>query len=475
MYYFLLFATPFNPGDLVYVASSVLVSIFFIALYNMYAHATQKPDAIARAKSLLYEIFSGVLIVVIVLSLIYPSSALMNILDKNPDLSIINNQINYLISDYAKTIELGNRLGEVGSYFYTKSFGYIFYFGTMGSPYAGYNSLQSQLSQTASNISMAIFEYKTLVMLYQFFQFIGPSLFLFGFIFRVFPITKKIGALLISLAFFSTILYPYLLYLSQYFYNSLSSSYPLHSQITGGDLESISLHVSPLLKTMCKNNFIRIFTNINEFGWWLFLCPEICIMAGTKNIPICSSQPAGGMPTGNLEMPEGLSINKICYTKAVNVCNNKCHNKCVSDCGGNPGCEAACFASCSAFCTVTPDKPTISSCCSSKWTQWIYSTCLPPVSGKCWNHITYPWYNSVQMAFMTLSSNALLSSAASVSSTPEEVYNIVMNKHVLPVSRGTAFPLMEIIFIGLVGFTAMKDLNALFGGDLYIAGLSRLV
>lgn len=426
--FFLLISNSFalapDPNVLILALIAGVISLLFVAIMFMLANFLQDPSLEAHAKENLKEIFIGA-ITVLVVYIALVGSDLLFILTGQTYQQIetyvtqkLDSYINALKADFESTIRVGHRVTMVTSYFFSKSAGFIFFFGSSQSPYAGLSGLRSSLYRLANDIITGILIYETLKMLLTFFGSFSWYIFAFGFMLRMFPFSKKLGGILIALGISVSILFPYSLYISTLMHDKIleearAKQILIHSQITAADLDRISLRLPNLLEKICTNEWIRWFTSLNEWGWWLILCPPFCLGYATF------------------------------------ICTISCTGATI----GFAACFAACF----------PKE---------------FLSCIMPIKGLCWQWISYPFFTTVTSAFSMFISIALVSAGKRLESSlgdPSQIYSIVMSKLIIPGNIAAVLPIMELVLVLAFVIVGARALSSVLGGELFIAGLGRLV
>lgn len=409
-----------------------------IGLLYMLSKVFQDASLEAHAKELLRELAAGAVVVFVVYCLVFGSLDLLPILTGQPDVGAIvvdklDNYTEALAKDYEMAIKVTNRVGMVSSYFYSRTLGYIFYFGAMQSPYQGMAGLRIALTHLANEMGNGIMMYETMKMLQYFFSAISSLIFAIGFALRMIPFTRKAGGMVMAIGFAAAVLYPYAVYLATLLHDQIisdaeSGGVKIHSQVTAGDLDKITLDLPDFLVEVCTNDFIRIFTSLNEWGWWAIIC-----------IPYCT----------------------ILLVSCISIAMSTCAAEASACLVGYAACYAACFI------------PQLSSCYSQ------FYNCIVPVFGTCWNTISYRFYTGVQAAFVLASTIAAVTASkqieGAIGGNVGEIYDIVMQRLVLPVSAAAALPVMEAVFVGIIVIVGARALSGIFGGEIQIAGLGRLV
>ncbi len=431
-----------STGVLTLAGMAGLVAAGVLAITYMVSKFGEDSQLEAWVKMELQELITAGVVVSIVYAFVLGSNVVLPALTGTADPGCaaingdgsgpgINAAIDKLVVDYKDTIRVANRLGMVSSYFYTKTMGFIFYFGTMAAPYQGMGGMRLALTQLSNTLSNGIIVYETIKVMYAFFTnpAIYEALFSLGFALRMLPFTRKVGGMLIALGVAAIILFPYSMYVVNKLHNqiendalSATSTVKLHSQVTAGDLDRINLKLSSFLTTMCSNDFIRIFTSLNEWGWWAVFCTPYCLVISATDvlIPWMSQCPSYVLPAA------------------------------------------------------------IAACIARAWAEFFsyFAECMIPIDGMCWP-ISYSIYNGIQTAFQLASSIALVTSSkqieGAIGGNVTEIYDIVMVKLVGPVGLAASMPLMEAGLIGIIVMAGARGLSDVFGGDVQIAGIGRLV
>jgi hypothetical protein len=288
------FAAAPPPDVLMPAAIAGVLASAIIGVLYMLAKFSEDAPLEAHVRELLQELVSGAVVVGIVYAVVVGSIDLMPtlvgqsqasmdtiVMEKIGDLN--SGYMGNLTYDYEIAIKVANRIGMVSSYYYSKTLGYIFYFGTMQSPYQGMAGLRISLTQLANELGTGLLIYETIKMLYYFLTNISYMVFGIGFALRIIPFTRKAGGMVIAIGFAAAVLYPYATYLSTVLHDQIiqeaaNNNVAIHSQILSGDLDKISLDLPGILVTLCTDDFIRTFTALNEFGWWLIICTPLCII-----------------------------------------------------------------------------------------------------------------------------------------------------------------------------------------------------
>lgn len=108
-----------------------------------------------------------------------------------------------------------------------------------------------------------------------------------------------------------------------------------------------------------------------------------------------------------------------------------------------------------------------------------YAYCIMPVTGYCWNTVSYPFFNGVQTAYQLATSILLVSAAQDITNTvgPDAtvLYHIVMDKLVIPASTAASVPIMEAVLVAALTIVGARSISGALGGEIAITGLERLV
>lgn len=355
----------------------------------------------------------------------YSESALVSSIEAK-----FNSMTANFTNDYYHVIKTGHRLGMLSSYFYTKAGGYIFNFGVSNSPYIGVGGgLLQTVTILAGNLSTGILIYHTMVLFLKFFFSTAITYILpLGLALRLIPFTRSIGGTLIGLALAGIFVYPFAMVFAAEIHDSIGIG---HSQLTSDDFESMRLKLSSFLVELCTNDYIRIFTSINEWGWWLIICIPYCAIEYAVNMATCSAN----------------------------------YGLCTIPCTGPQA--GLCLTACTTVYTT---------CQETAFTT--FDLCWPPITGLCWDY-SYQFYNDVQKALMNAASVVLVTSSGDISNAMGanggELYDIVMDKLVIPVSGASAVPIMEGVFVGALTIVGARALSSALAGEMSIPGLERLI
>jgi hypothetical protein len=107
-----------------------------------------------------------------------------------------------------------------------------------------------------------------------------------------------------------------------------------------------------------------------------------------------------------------------------------------------------------------------------------FISCVLPITGWCFTGVSTPLYALYQHAMMITGSIASINAVNSVKSAgidPSVVYDIVMNKLILPVSLSTSLAIGEFVFVCAMTILSVRSLSEAFGGDISIIGFGRLI
>ncbi len=296
----LFISTVFASPDFSVVLAAGLASASIIGLAFMLANALNNPALEGWAKAEFGEFIIGAVTVVLVYALVKGSLASLPLLtgSTNVDQFLLQKTNDYkqgLLSDAEDMIRVSHRVAKLSSFYYTLTSGLLLYFGKMDAPFMGIGGIRAPLMALADGIVKAIMIYEGFYMLYLFFSRLSDFLFTIGFALRIFPFTRKAGALLMAIGFAGAVIFPWAFYLSTYFHDTIVNQMvgegkSIHSLLTADDLYKLDLQLPGWIEEICSNEWIRWLTSITEFGMWALVCPIYCTVfcaSATFFFPIC--------------------------------------------------------------------------------------------------------------------------------------------------------------------------------------------
>ncbi|MBU0586338.1 hypothetical protein KJ780_02405, partial [Candidatus Micrarchaeota archaeon] len=396
-----------------------MLTVLLIALLYMVSQYIQSPQLEGWARAEIRElIIAGITISIILSATVFSTGAITQVLTGKDPVNLISDVDGAftvfktaLMNDYQDLVKIANRLGLIIAYTYSASIGspvYIaIFFGNTTTPYMGGSALMQQLSVLAGSIANGIMIYSAMTLFMKFFYYLSSDFILpIGLALRFIPFTRKIGGTMIGLALAGLFVYPIAMALVAELHTNIALTTPLHSQMTSADFAKLELNLPSYLTMFCTNDFIRMFVNINEFGWWFILCTPICLAYAA----IAASSCATGY--------------------------------------------AACFAT-------------------------FFWACWQPFYGSCWQIVAGYFYPGVQTALFVTSTVAAIVQSEHLANIAgrnlDALFDIIMDKFIIPVSRATAIPVMEAVLVGGLTIVGARALSAVLNGEVAISGLERLI
>ncbi len=245
----------------------------------------------AWVKIELRSFISGIVLMLLVITIFVGTNSAVQIFTGNSDSSLITMSISklngyndILQNAYYDLIKASHYLGMISGFGYTAPTNmYFFSLSFMNSPHSGVSSLNSMIMQGATSISQAIFIYSTIIVILDYFLKIIPLVILpIALSLRLFPFTKKIGNTLIALSIGAAIIFPISVLIVSIFHDIAMEgvSNPVM------DFSAFHSFSYPAIGWFCGDSnaiaeVAKTFAEINELGWGL--------IAGL----ICSAVPPG--------------------------------------------------------------------------------------------------------------------------------------------------------------------------------------
>jgi hypothetical protein len=182
-----------------------------------------------------------------------------------------------LLADYEMAIRVAQRIGMVTSYSYNVSGGYIIFMANSNAPFLGATGLRQAINQLGYNMSTGILTYEALIVFMKFFfTLASESILPLGLALRMIPFTKRVGGTIMAISLAGIFFFPYAMALTADLHDAVKVTHAKDS-FTYADLDKLTLKLPSFLAFLCTNTFIRFFTNLSEWGWWLILCLPICL------------------------------------------------------------------------------------------------------------------------------------------------------------------------------------------------------
>ena len=278
-----------NPG---FIGAIILLSVAFSALSYAVSYSIQNASAIAWSKEMLRETIVGVAIVVMVYGVAATANALVvgltgygNIADVGSgpvelgeaalepiigNLTVVYNKIGEAY--FSVAVQQGTSISWSATLipklvWWQPSL----YYGRDVMPYYGLSPILQALTIHSQNIMLQILSFRVVQLLLLYIKEVVPGFLLpLGFVFRVFPITKRTGDTLIALSLGGLFMLP----ASLIVVDELGKAAPLDN-VRLAERSSFSDNVDPaffssanfLKKGLCENTPMRILIGFGEIFW----------------------------------------------------------------------------------------------------------------------------------------------------------------------------------------------------------------
>lgn len=118
--------------------------------------------------------------------------------------------------------------------------------------------------------------------------------------------------------------------------------------------------------------------------------------------------------------------------------------------------------------------------CAASAEPTCFNLCFTPLSGICWNAISFPFFNLVQTTLLVSTSIVQVAEAQHITNALNGgnigiMFDIVTNKLVIPVGNAASVPIMEAVLVAALTIVGARSISAALGGEIAIVGLERLV
>lgn len=212
----------------------IVLVVIGLSLSYMFSHSMNLPQLNAWTKTEIRELLVGVVLFIIIVPLFSN-----NLLGTNTNiLGLLIGQPNYqqnantflqnMINQYAKPaftddLKAAHLINLKAAFSTSLSLSvFILSLNTGNSPYSGYSSFLTFLSQATYGLTNVIFIYSGLEVLLDFFMQIAPKLIFVAFAFRFIPFTRQMGNTLIALLIAAYIIFPFSILFVSYVHTLIS-------------------------------------------------------------------------------------------------------------------------------------------------------------------------------------------------------------------------------------------------------------
>ena|GEM_PF-1228295 len=280
-----------------FLALVALISVLIISFSSMLAKSFESPELMAWSKTQFIQLIASVILVVIIWSAVFGTNTMVSaIFLQSGQESLVelgatslDPLLEYMELLYGKVADAYLSVGilQGTSYFTVMVPAWWVYFSQGNSPYYGVSILLGPLSVAASNLTIQILTLKLIQVFLDYLDKVGAGFLLpIALAFRILPFTRNIGNTMIALSLGALFVLPLSLMIVGEFYSVASTSGteagfqymngPLGEVVdTSFKVEDIGpssniLDVSKIiLKGVCKNSVLRVFTELGELIWGL--------------------------------------------------------------------------------------------------------------------------------------------------------------------------------------------------------------
>lgn len=267
------------PVTLVIVAAGL--GIMWM-MSDMFANPQMK----AQVKMDIRSVFSGMVLLVLVLFLFASSDVVVSVFSGESNVkqsaeASLSSSSDALESAYYDLVKAAHYIGMIGGFGFSQPTPiYFFSFNFVSAPHGGIRGLSPMVMQGAGAISGALFIYRAIFVLLDFFTLIVPNVILpIALALRFIPFTKKIGNSLIALSIGAAIIFPISVVLvSEFHTRALSGIDP--PDLDFAPFEEFHF---PAVGWFCSNsdssiiNVAKSFVNISEIGWGIIVGIACCL------------------------------------------------------------------------------------------------------------------------------------------------------------------------------------------------------
>ncbi len=272
-----------NPA---FIGAIILLSVAFVALSYAVSSAIQNPQAVAWSKDQLRELVAGVVVVVLVYGayttangLIYGITGHENAVELGS--AALDPVINDLKEIYFKlaeayfsvAVQQGTSVGYTDVLIPKLAFFQPSLFhATDLMPFYGLSPILQSLTLNSQNIMIQILSFKVVKLLLAYIEAVVPAFLLpMGFVFRIFPFTKRVGDTLIALCLGAFFMLPASLIVVGEFRGIVAYEYvprAIAMDFTDNLDPWFSTGASvALLNGLCENVATRVMIGFGEFFW----------------------------------------------------------------------------------------------------------------------------------------------------------------------------------------------------------------
>lgn len=263
---------------------TLITIAIFLAILKTFSGALGLPPLEAWIKSEIREIIVTAVLLTVFLSVIGASDVIIQAITgeigiegsncvRDAAINAANNMLIKYENAYNSIIDAATRLRAASTYSSGASAGFIVYGGYSSSVYGGAYPLIGSLNAATVGLTNAIFLYKAINALINFFAIAVPYfLFPAAFCLRAFPFTRRIGNTLIAIALGLAIFFPMSVILVGYLNNIVGTPSP---QLTKSDLGKLGVEEgwgSKILSPICKNEWARATLGANELVFSTMVC-----------------------------------------------------------------------------------------------------------------------------------------------------------------------------------------------------------
>jgi len=276
-----------------YYGITVIISLFFIALYYILSTVTQSAQVAARAKQELWSVISTIFLGIILYTAIFGTDITAKLVGGDTDATlwtVVHDEVGYQFESLQKAFREFHRgyyyLGKLVGYSYTSTKNVFkitnFEFAMPG---IGLSPIYGQYGQIFSPLSQAMLFIIGELVIIKFAIFAVPLfIFPFGLLLRVLPPTKKWGSTVIALGIGMYFVLPFSAVFTSLIYRSLEGVAPIDDGVTAMQQNIIKDIGQPPFRTLiCGESFpiniIRGTASLGSFGFRVVTgCPTCCFI-----------------------------------------------------------------------------------------------------------------------------------------------------------------------------------------------------
>lgn len=257
--------------------ATAIIVVTILAILYMAAKVLSLPQLDSWVRLEIREVVVAAILIVAVETIFFAEKNVTQILTGNEGyIDVARSHLDGILqihkTAFNSMIMAGSKITALAGHSYNMPIPAWFFSFSYGiTPSAGFSALLSPITVAAQGAANAMFIYKTMAVVLEFFNAVIPTVILpLGFILRIIPFSRQLGNTLIALAIGAFVMYPFSIIIVMTAHTLPGFAFP-EPKLTSREIAQLSVKIPFPMKEMCENEFARGFTLFNEVGWGITL------------------------------------------------------------------------------------------------------------------------------------------------------------------------------------------------------------